>query len=197
MAVGPNIVTNGLKVQVDFGNKNTFDPVPTSLPFALDSTTNIINTAPNTGNVLGNASPQSAFTYYQCFDAAKVVSSGVTGNTDRDVNTDVYAIGDFLISGLNSAAYTANNTIPPTGNVLKLNWFADYVADGTLVPGEVYYLRHTGRPDSPANVQYDGFFRFLSNARTGTQTPDPSREYFFEWVASHNSAQRAQEIGFS
>ena len=197
MSAGPGIVLDGLKVQVDFGNKNTFDPVPTSLPLALDSSTSIINTALNTGNVLGNASPTSAYTYYQCYDAAKAATAGATGNTDRNVGSDVYAIGEFIIGGLNGATYFENNTLPYGPNVIKLNWFADYVADGSLVPGEIYYLRHTGRPGSPANVQYDGFFQFLSNAVTGTQTPEPNREYFFRWVASHNSAQRGQEISYN
>lgn len=155
MSAGPSIVVDGLKVQVDFGAKKTYNPIPTAtVPIALDSTSNIINTAPNTGNVLGNASPISPYTYYSCSDI-------ISENVDGEPGLDVY----HQTSDIPTVTSTnAGSTTPPTGfGTRKINSLVNG-SDGingfkngweVMVIGNFYYLEH------PTNYQYDGFFKYV------------------------------------
>lgn len=155
MKAGPNVVQDGLKVQVDFGSKKTFDPVPTTRPLALNSSTNIINTAPSTGNVLGNASPQSPFTYYSLYDPA------IGGNIDGEANADVYhkSLDSAIVTSTYANGTTANTnfgsrkiTAVATGTS-GVNAFAD--GWQSMIIGDVYYLEHT------STNQYSGFFKYV------------------------------------
>lgn len=201
MSVGPSVVQDGLKIQVDFGSKKTFDPVPTSLPIALDSSTNIINTAPDGyGTILGNASPESAFTYYSCFDVAKSISSN-NGNLDGDPGTDIYVATNLLHSGKN-AGY--RNDIPEwspflTGSTGTAGYLMLRTSPGNYITGlnynQVYYLEN----ENALNASQNGFYRWLG---TKSYPGDPSGQAndLFKWVASHNNQQRSarlQEGGFN
>jgi hypothetical protein len=153
MAVGPQVVQNGLKVQVDFMDPRTYS-TELSTPIALDSTTDILNTAPTDfGRILGNASPQSSFTYYSVYRKPN-------GNLDGEAGNDVYQqSSDTPIVTTTNAGGTTSDTNFGTRKITSVangspgvNAFAN--GWESMIIGNDYYLEHT-------STQYSGFFKYI------------------------------------